>query len=132
MKDSVLRETRAFPSFSVDDIEKARAFYRDTLGLEVDDRPEGLELDVGGGNKVFVYHKPDHKPATFTILNFPVDDVDRAVDRLKSTGVKFEKYDQPGIRTDERGIARDGNGPAIAWFKDPAGNILSVLAPRAD
>ncbi len=132
MKDSVLNDARAFPSFSVDDIGKARAFYRDTLGLDVADRPEGLEIEVGGGNKVFVYGKPDHKPATFTILNFTVDDVDTAVDRLKSTGVQFEHYDQPGIRTDERGIARGGDGPTIAWFKDPAGNILSVLQPRAD
>ena len=132
MTDTILAETKAFPSFSVDDIAKARTFYRDTLGLHVADRPEGLELDVGGGNKVFVYGKPDHKPASFTILNFPVDNVDTAVDRLKATGVKFEQYDQPGIRTDERGIARDAGGPAIAWFKDPAGNILSVLQPRAD
>lgn len=129
---SVLTDARAFPSFSVDDIGKARAFYRDTLGLEVADKPEGLELEVGGGNKVFVYSKPDHRPATFTILNFPVADVASAVDRLTASGVRFESYDLPGIRTDARGIARDDNGPAIAWFKDPAGNILSVLQPRAD
>lgn len=129
---SVLTDARAFPSFSVDDIGKTRAFYRDTLGLEVADKPEGLELEVGGGNKVFVYSKPDHKPATFTILNFPVADVASAVDRLTASGVRFESYDLPGIRTDARGIARDDNGPAIAWFKDPAGNILSVLQPRAD
>jgi catechol 2,3-dioxygenase-like lactoylglutathione lyase family enzyme len=130
--DSVLTDAKAFPSFSVDDIDKARAFYGDTLGLEVADKPEGLELGVGGGNKVFVYSKPDHKPATFTILNFPGADVESAVDRLKATGVRFETYDLPGIRTDARGIARDDNGPAIARFKDPAGNILTVLQPRAD
>lgn len=130
--ESVLTDAKAFPSFSVDDIAKARAFYHDTLGLEVADRPEGLELEVGGGNKVFIYPKPDHKPATFTVLNFPVDDVDSAVHRLTATGVRFETYDVPGLRTDARGIARDDNGPAIAWFKDPAGNILSVLQPRAD
>ena len=132
MKDSILTDTKAFPSFSVNDIGKAREFYRDTLGLQVDDRPEGLQLDVGGGNKVFVYPKPNHQPATFTILNFPVDDVEVAVEKLKSTGVKFEQYDLPGIKTDARGIARDTGGPAMAWFKDPAGNILSVLQERAD
>ena len=130
--DSVLTDAKAFQSFSVDDIGKARSFYHDTLGLDVKESPMGLELEVGDGNKVFVYSKPDHKPATFTILNFPVDDVDAAVDRLKSTGVRFENYDLPNIKTDERGIARDPSGPAIAWFKDPAGNILSVLQQRAD
>ena len=130
--DSILTDARAFQSFSVDDLAKARAFYHDTLGLDVAEKPEGLEVEVGGGNKVFVYPKPDHKPATFTILNFAVDNVDTAVDRLKATGITFEKYDQPGIKTDDRGIARDSGGPAIAWFKDPAGNILSVLETRAD
>jgi catechol 2,3-dioxygenase-like lactoylglutathione lyase family enzyme len=130
--DSVLTEAKAFQSFSVDDIAKARAFYQETLGLAVKESPMGLELEVGGGSKVFVYPKPDHKPATFTILNFPVDNVDTAVDRLKSTGVRFENYDLPGIKTDSRGIARDPNGPSMAWFKDPAGNILSVLQDRAD
>jgi catechol 2,3-dioxygenase-like lactoylglutathione lyase family enzyme len=126
--DSVLADARAFGSFSVDDLEKAKHFYRDTLGLDVADRPEGLELDVGGGNKVFLYPKPNHEPATFTVLNFPVSDVDVAVDRLKSAGVQFEHYqDMNGITTNEKGIASDGNGPDIAWFKDPAGNILSVL-----
>ena len=132
MKDTILTDTKAFPSFSVNDIGKAREFYRDTLGLQVDDRPEGLQLDVGGGSKVFVYPKPNHQPATFTILNFPVDDVEVAVEKLKSTGVKFEQYDLPGIKTDARGIARDTGGPAMAWFKDPAGNILSVLQEKAD
>ena len=132
MKDSVLTDAKAFPSFSVNDIAKAREFYRDTLGLQVADRPEGLQLDVGGGNKVFVYGKPNHEPATYTILNFPVDDVEVAVEKLKSTGVTFEQYDQPGIKTDAKGIARDTGGPAMAWFKDPAGNILSVLQERAD
>src|SRR5687768_12845433 len=130
--DSVLTDAKAFQSFSVDDIAKARSFYQDTLGLEVAESPMGLKLEVGDGNKVFVYSKPDHKPATFTILNFPVADVDTAVDRLKATGVRFENYDLPNIKTDERGIARDPNGPSIAWFKDPAGNILSVLQERAD
>jgi catechol 2,3-dioxygenase-like lactoylglutathione lyase family enzyme len=132
MKDNaVLNDAKAFQSFSVDDLGKARSFYQDTLGLDVEERPEGLELEVGGGSKVFVYPKPDHKPATFTILNFSVDNVDDAVDKLKSTGVKFEQYDLPNIKTDARGIARDTGGPAMAWFKDPAGNILSVCE-RAD
>jgi len=129
---SVLTDAKAFPSFSVDDIGKARTFYRDTLGLEVTESQMGLDVEVGSGSKVFIYPKPDHKPATFTILNFAVDDVDAAVDRLKSSGIQFENYDLPNIKTDERGIARDDKGPAIAWFKDPAGNILSVLQERAD
>ena len=130
--DSVVADTRAFGSFSVDDLDKARRFYRDTLGLDVADRPEGLELDIGGGSKVFLYPKPNHEPATFTVLNFPVSDVDVAVERLTSLGVRFERYDDMnGITTNEKGIASDGNGPDIAWFKDPAGNILSVLG-RAD
>jgi catechol 2,3-dioxygenase-like lactoylglutathione lyase family enzyme len=132
MKTTVLTDAKAFPSFSVDDLGKARAFYADTLGLDVAERSEGLEINVGDGNKVFVYGKPNHQPATFTVLNFTVDNVDTAVDRLKSTGVKFEQYDIPGIRTDARGIARDTGGPSMAWFKDPAGNILSVLQERAD
>ena len=131
-QNSILTEAPAFPSFSVDDLAKARTFYRDTLGLEVVDRQEGLELEVGSGSKVFVYSKPDHRPATFTILNFPVEDVESAVEKLKSTGVRFENYDLPGIKTDERGIARADDGPVMAWFKDPAGNILSVLQERAD
>ena len=131
MRDSVLSDTKAIQSFSVDDLEKARSFYHDTLGLDVAEKPEGLEITVGDGNRIFVYPKPNHEPATFTILNFLVDNVDTAVDKLKSTGVRFEHYDLPDIKTDERGIARDTGGPAMAWFKDPAGNILSVLQ-RAD
>lgn len=124
--DAVLTDAKVFQSFSVDDLGKARSFYHDTLGLDVVERPEGLEVEVGSGSKIFVYPKPDHQPATFTILNFSVDNVDEAVDRLTSTGIKFEQYDLPDIKTDARGIARDTGGPAIAWFKDPAGNILSV------
>jgi len=127
---SVLTEAKAFASFSVNDLAKAKAFYRDVLGLDVADRMEGLELDVGGGNKVFVYPKPDHTPATFTILNFPVENVDSAVERLNSSGVRFEKYDLPQIKTDPRGIMRNKDGTAMAWFKDPDGNILSVLDSR--
>ena len=129
--DAVLTDAKVFQSFSVDDLGKARSFYQDTLGLDVVERPEGLEVETGSGSKIFVYPKPDHQPATFTILNFSVDNVDEAVDRLKSSGIKFEQYDLPNIKTDARGIARDTGGPAIAWFKDPAGNILSVCE-RAD
>jgi len=128
--DAVLTDAKVFQSFSVDDLGKARSFYQDTLGLDVVERPEGLEVETGSGSKIFVYPKPDHQPATFTILNFSVDNVDEAVDRLKSTGIQFEQYDLP-IKTDSRGIARDTGGPAMAWFKDPAGNILSVCE-RAD
>lgn len=132
MQNPILTETRAFPSFSIDDVEKARRFYRDTLGLDVTERREGLEVDLGAGSKAFLYAKEDHEPATFTVLNFPVADLDTAVDHLKTNGVTFEQYDMPGIKTNAQGIARTDDGPAIAWFKDPAGNILSVLQPRAD
>ena len=124
---SVLTDAKAFASFSVNDLAKARAFYRDLLGLDVTDRSEGLELDVGGGSKVFVYEKPDHSPATYTILNFPVDNVETAVEQLKSIGIRFEQYDKPDLKTDSRGIMRGPSGPTIAWFKDPAGNVMSVL-----
>ncbi len=115
----------AFSGFSVNDLQQAREFYSNTLGLRVEDEPAGLSLNLpGGGHAVFVYPKPDHQPATFTILNFEVDSVDEAVDELTNRGVRFERYE--GIPADARGIAR-GNGPSIAWFKDPAGNIMSVL-----
>jgi catechol 2,3-dioxygenase-like lactoylglutathione lyase family enzyme len=115
----------AFSGFSVNDLAKAREFYANALGLRVEEEPAGLSLHMpGGGRAVFVYPKDDHQPATFTILNFEVDSIDQAVDELVSRGVRFERY--AGIPADEKGIAR-GNGPSIAWFKDPAGNILSVL-----
>jgi predicted enzyme related to lactoylglutathione lyase len=123
----MFRETKAFSGFAVDDLAAAKKFYGETLGLDVDQGPQGLRLKIAGGNATFVYSKPDHVPATYTILNFPVDDIDRAVDQLTDAGVKFEHY---GKLTDARGIARGaatGGGPDIAWFKDPAGNILSVL-----
>lgn len=123
----MFRNTKAFPGFSVDDIPKARQFYGDTLGLDVKEANGMLELHVAGGTNIIVYPKPNHAPATFTILNFPVDDVEAAVRELTSRGVRFEQYDDP-IRTDANGIHRgNGQGPDIAWFKDPAGNILSVL-----
>lgn len=122
--------TDAFSGFSVDDIERARAFYGDTLGLEVEDTEGMLGLKLGGGGTVLVYPKGErHAPATFTVLNFPVDDIDAAVDRLTAAGVALERYpDLPD--PDARGIYR-GLGPDIAWFTDPAGNILSVLADPA-
>jgi predicted enzyme related to lactoylglutathione lyase len=121
--------TKAFSSFSVDDLKKAKEFYGQTLGLNVSEVPEGLGLKIAGGGQVFIYPKPNHEPATFTILNFQVDDVEKAVDALHKLGVRFESYEGE-MKTDEKGIFRGadrGQGPNIAWFKDPAGNILSVL-----
>jgi catechol 2,3-dioxygenase-like lactoylglutathione lyase family enzyme len=123
----MFKDTKAFSGFSVNDLAAAKAFYGQTLGLEVEEGPAGLTLRIAGGNGTLIYPKADHTPATCTILNFPVDDVDQAVDALTSKGVTFEHYDN---LTDERGIARgiaNKQGPDIAWFKDPAGNILSVL-----
>lgn len=121
--------TKAFSGFSVDDASKAKRFYADTLGLDVEETPMGLRLKIGGGNAIFIYAKPNHEPASFTVLNFPVDNIDKAVDELAGKGVEFEHY-SGDLQTDEKGIARglaEGRGPDIAWFKDPAGNVLSVL-----
>jgi catechol 2,3-dioxygenase-like lactoylglutathione lyase family enzyme len=125
MKDS-LKNTRAFSSFSVNDMKKAKEFYGGTLGLNVVETPRGLELHIAGSAPVFVYPKENHTPATFTILNFPVHDVEEAVAKLAKRGVRFEIYKEGEMNTDEKGIAR-GHGMKIAWFKDPAGNFLSVL-----
>ncbi len=125
----MLGKSKAFSGFAVPDIEKAKKFYGETLGLKVSEDHGLLTLHLAGGNNVLIYPKPNHVPATFTILNFPVDDVDLAVDELKKRGVRFEIYDLPDLKTDEKGIMR-GKGPTIAWFKDPAGNILSVLEAR--
>ena len=125
----MLETANAFSGFSVDDLDRAKQFYGETLGLSVSEIPAGLELQLGGGGRVFVYPKPNHEPATFTILNFPVASIDQAVDELTAAGVTFERYD--GMEQDDRGIARGGGGPNIAWFKDPAGNILSVLEEPA-
>jgi catechol 2,3-dioxygenase-like lactoylglutathione lyase family enzyme len=122
----VLKESKAFSGFSVDDTQKAKKFYGQTLGLEVSESNGLLKLHLGGGATVLIYPKPNHVPATFTILNFPVDNVDRAVDELTKRGVRFEIYNEPNLKTDDRGVFR-GGGPIIAWFKDPAGNILSIL-----
>jgi catechol 2,3-dioxygenase-like lactoylglutathione lyase family enzyme len=124
---------KPFSGFAVNDIEKARKFYRDTLDLETVDSREGMfEVRLDRDTKVIVYPKPNHVPATFTILNFPVPDVDRAVDELSARGVRFEIYEKGDLKTDAKGVHRDG-GPKIAWFKDPAGNYLSVLeSPKKD
>jgi predicted enzyme related to lactoylglutathione lyase len=124
-EETMFRESRAFSGFSVDDVGRAKEFYGSTLGLDVSDEMGGLNLKLAGGGNVFLYPKDNHQPATFTVLNFPVDEIERAVDDLTARGVTFERY--PGIAADERGIVRDQQGPAIAWFTDPAGNILSVL-----
>jgi catechol 2,3-dioxygenase-like lactoylglutathione lyase family enzyme len=120
-------DTPSFSGFAVDDLDAARSFYSDTLGIEVSDEAMGvLTLHLAGGSRpTLVYPKPDYTPATYTILNFEVADVDAAVDELTARGVHFERYE--GFPQDEKGIARDERGPAIAWFKDPAGNILAVL-----
>jgi len=124
----MLKANKAFSSFSVNDIQKAKDFYSQTLGVKVshEDEHDLLRLHVGNDAPVMVYPKPNHSAASFTVLNFEVDDVDKAVDELTQRGVRFEKYNQPNLKTDERGIMR-GDGPVIAWFKDPAGNILSVV-----
>lgn len=121
----MLANSRAFGGFSVDDVEKARQFYEGTLGLRVSVGDLGvLQLHLAGGNEVIAYPKDDHRPASFTILNFPVPDVDAAVDELGRRGVTFERYD--GFGQDEKGVMR-GRGPTIAWFTDPAGNVLSLI-----
>jgi catechol 2,3-dioxygenase-like lactoylglutathione lyase family enzyme len=122
----MFRDTKAFSGFSVDDVAKAREFYGDTLGLETSEEHGILTLHIAGGREVIVYPKDDHEPATFTILNFPVDDIEAAVDALSERGISFERYEQVASDFDERGIFR-GGGPPIAWFKDPAGNVLSVI-----
>lgn len=119
--------TKAFSGFAVDDVEKAREFYGGTLGIETSEANGIMTLHLAGGRDTIVYPKPGHTPAEYTILNFPVDDIDEAVDELTARGIKFERYD--GAGQDEKGINRAG-GPYIAWFRDPAGNILSVLQPR--
>ena len=121
----MLTDSQAFSGFAVRELDAAKAFYGETLGLEVKDSPMGtLSIRLGSGATVMVYHKPDHVPATYTILNFPVADVEAAVDQLTAAGIQMQRY--PGIYQDAKGISR-GDGPTIAWFTDPAGNILAVL-----
>ncbi|MCW5713667.1 MAG: VOC family protein [Bauldia sp.] len=126
----MFRNTHAFSGFSVDDIARVKPFYTETLGLDVEEVDGMLSLKIAGGAPVLVYPKgPGHTPATYTTLNFPVADVDAAVDELGKRGVTFEQYDNEWIKTDAKGISR-ANGMTIAWFKDPAGNIFSVLEER--
>jgi len=124
---AMLKASHAFSGFSTNDIGKAKDFYGRTLGLEVSEEHGLLNLHLGGGTDVLIYPKANHAPATFTVLNFPVDDVDKAVDELTKRGVRFEIYNDPDFKTDDKGVSRGNGGPTIAWFKDPAGNILSVL-----
>ncbi len=122
----MLKDSKAFSGYSADDLDAARAFYADVLGLDVEEAAEMpiLRVRFGGDRHVIVYAKPDHQPATFTVLNFPVPDIDAAVDELAARGVVFERYE--GFGQDAKGVMRD-RGPLIAWFKDPAGNILSII-----
>lgn len=127
---AILRNSPLMSSFAVKDLDAARRFYRDTLGLDVRDDSDMGTFEIRGADetKVMVYPKPDHRPAVFTVLNFPVQDIESKVDALMAAGVTMEHYDRPdGPKTGPKGIARDDNGPAIAWFTDPSGNILSVL-----
>ena len=126
----MLENSKAFASFSVDDVEKAKKFYSEIIGLKVtqDNEMGGiLTLHIDGGVTVLVYPKPNHTPATFTVLNFPVSNIDQTVAKLKSLGVAFLSYDTKDLKTDENDISRANGGPNIAWFTDPSGNILSVL-----
>lgn len=126
----MLEHKRIFSGFSVNDLEKAKTFYSETLGLDVRKNEMGiLEVNIGNGANVIIYPKPNHSAATYTVLNIVVGDVEKAVDELSMKGVNFEHY-EGDIKTDDKGIFR-GNGPVIAWFKDPAGNILSVLEDRS-
>jgi catechol 2,3-dioxygenase-like lactoylglutathione lyase family enzyme len=128
---TAFQTTHAFSGFSVDDIDAARTFYGETLGLDVSTNEMGfLSIRLPQGGSILVYAKPNHTPASFTILNFPVDDVEAAVDDLNSRGVVTKIYSEPDFGTDEKGIAHGGpgRGPDIAWFTDPAGNVLSVLS----
>jgi predicted enzyme related to lactoylglutathione lyase len=121
----MFNKTKAFSGFAVDDIAAAKKFYGETLGIDVSEEYGMLTLHIDQGGDIIIYPKEDHAPATYTILNFPVADVDQAVDQLSERGVTFERYE--GFEQDEKGVARGDEGPAIAWFTDPAGNILSVL-----
>jgi catechol 2,3-dioxygenase-like lactoylglutathione lyase family enzyme len=122
---TMLGDSKAFSGFAVDDLDRAQEFYEGTLGLDVTAENGLLTLNLAGDRPTLIYPKPDFTPATYTILNFPVEDIDAAVDELGGRGVRFERYD--GFEQDEKGISRDPSGPPIAWFTDPAGNILAVL-----
>jgi hypothetical protein len=127
----MFKDTEAFSSFSVDDLQKAKYFYGQTLAIEVFENAEGLVLHIAGGTEIFIYPSDNYTAPKHTVLNFPVGDIEEAVDELGKRGIRMEHYDMPGMKTDERGIYRGDTGPrAIAWFKDPAGHILSVLQEK--
>ena len=126
MSKSVFKNSKVFSGFSVNDLQKAKEFYSKTLLFDVSEMDGFLNLHIGNDAKVLIYPKSNHIPATFTVLNLPVDNIEQAVDELTRRGVRFEIYNEADLKTDEKGICRD-DGPTIAWFKDPAGNILSVL-----
>lgn len=126
----MFKQANAFSGYSVNDLEEAKTFYGEMLGCDLDDTGMGLELHFPNGQTVFIYEKEDHEPATYTVLNFPVDDINEAVDSLVETGVVMKRYDNLPAEQDGRGVLRGksaGMGPDIAWFEDPAGNILAVL-----
>lgn len=124
----MFKNTQAFSSYSVNDIQAAMKFYSEILGFDVEQPMDQLSFKLSNGHQVFIYGKPNHEAATYTVLNFKVDDVEKVVDEMMTRGVKFEQYNSDYIKTDEKGIARGDYGPkAMAWFKDPAGNIISVL-----
>ncbi len=126
----MLKDSHAFSGFAVKDLAAAKTFYGETLGLDIDQDEMGLSLKLAGGTDVFVYDKPNHQPATYTILNFPVDDIDAVVDGLSAKGVTFEQYNNAEMPQDAKGILRGraaSMGPDIAWFKDPSGNVLAIL-----
>ncbi len=131
-REAIFKDAKAFSSFSVNDLKKAKEFYGETLGIEISEMPEGLSLNIAGGGAVFIYPKDNHSPATFTVLNFPVKNIDESVEKLKGLGVKFESFEGE-MKTDEKNIFRGASrneGPNIAWFKDPAGNFLSVIEDK--
>ena len=125
----MFKATGGYSGFAVKDLDEAKRFYRDTLGLEVREGEMGtVGLHLPGGTDVLIYHKPDHEPAVFTVLNLEVDDIDEAVDALASAGVEMERYEGMGMQQDEKGVSRsDGQGPTIAWFTDPSRNIIAVM-----
>jgi catechol 2,3-dioxygenase-like lactoylglutathione lyase family enzyme len=123
----MFKDTKVFSGFSVDDLQKAKHFYGQILGLDVSESNGLLELHITGGTTILIYPKTNHIPATFTILNFPVDNLEQTMDKLTKLGVHFEIYREGNVKTDEKGVCISEGGPKIAWFKDPAGNILSVL-----
>lgn len=130
-RNTMFKQDKIFSSFAVNDLQQAKTFYGEILGQEIAEMEMGLlRLNLTDNNTIIIYPKPDHTPASFTILNFPVADIEKAVDLLMSKGITFEQYEGE-IQTDDKGISRSGIGPAIAWFKDPAGNILSLLEETA-